>query len=216
MKKVEGIWLPDEDKHFAMHLERGPKHGDVGTYQYAKLTEAMKYIPTDRRRTALDIGAHVGLWSRVLADMFKTVIAFEPVHRNNECFVKNVRADNVSLTTYALGEYSGTATMTNDNAANSGNWRIDPKGITNVISVRLDEFSLDDVDFIKIDVEGQELSVINGGKNTILHNKPFMVIEQKPNNAERYGVAQTQAVDTLNSWGAKVIWIKSGDYFMGW
>jgi FkbM family methyltransferase len=216
MKQVHGIWLPDNDEHFAIHLERGPKHNGIGTYQYSKIMEAVKYIPSARRRVALDVGAHVGLWSRVLADMFHSVVAFEPVHWNNECFVKNVTAENVSLCSYALGDHSGTSSMSNDNVVNSGNWRIDPKGNTHVVSVMLDEFDTKDVDFIKIDVEGRELNVIHGAKKTILRDKPFMLVEQKPRNAERYGYTQTQAVDTLNSWGAKVIWIKSGDYFMGW
>jgi FkbM family methyltransferase len=216
MKQVHSIWLPDNDDHFATHLERGQEYNGAGTYQFAKLSEAMKYIPAAKRRVAVDVGAHVGLWSRVLADMFDHVIAFEPVHQLNECFVKNVTAENVRLCTFALNDYPDILMMGNDNAGNSGNWRINPKGDTEAVAVCLDEFEMVDVDFLKIDVEGRELNVIKGAKRTIQRCKPFMVIEQKPGNAEKYGYGQTDAVDLLNSWGAKVIWIKSGDYFMGW
>ena len=39
---------------------------------------------------ALDIGAHVGIWSRRLAEKFKTVVAFEPVPSHIECWKKNM------------------------------------------------------------------------------------------------------------------------------
>src|SRR5688572_32728595 len=86
MKKIKGIWLPDGDTHFAAHLEAGPEHDGAGTYQFAKIDMAMKMVPTERRGMALDIGGHVGLWSRVLASCFRGVIAFEPVPHLAECF----------------------------------------------------------------------------------------------------------------------------------
>jgi FkbM family methyltransferase len=41
----------------------------------------------------------------------------------------------------------------------------------------LDEFEFYDVGFIKIDVEGSEMEVIEGGRHTILRNRPNMVVE---------------------------------------
>jgi hypothetical protein len=41
----------------------------------------------------------------------------------------------------------------------------------------LDAYTLTNVDFIKIDVEGHELAVIDGAMETIRHNRPVLVIE---------------------------------------
>jgi len=39
---------------------------------------------------ALDIGAHVGIWSRQLVTKFHNVYAWEPIESNCECLRKNV------------------------------------------------------------------------------------------------------------------------------
>jgi hypothetical protein len=44
---------------------------------------------------------------------------------------------------------------------------------------KLDDFNLGDIDYIKIDVDGYELNVLNGAKETINKYKPILVIEQE-------------------------------------
>jgi FkbM family methyltransferase len=50
---------------------------------------------------------------------------------------------------------------------------------------KLDDYDFDAVGFIKIDVEGHELSVLRGASNTIERHRPLMLIEiedrHKPN-----------------------------------
>jgi hypothetical protein len=77
MKQVEGIWLPDEDTHFQTMFPQFPKVGGRATYQYDKLQSCLDLCQS--RRVAVDVGAHVGLWSMILCDHFATVVAFEPV-----------------------------------------------------------------------------------------------------------------------------------------
>lgn len=213
---VRGIHLPTDDAHFAGHLEKGPLFEGKGTYQYAKIEKALGCVKS--HRIALDIGAHVGLWSRVLAAHFLSVIAFEPVPSHLECFRLNAMAvPNIMLLECALGREQGLITVA-PITGNSGNAHV-TTGLAagTPVDVRtLDSFAFDFVDFIKIDVEGFELPVIEGGEGTIRRDKPAMVVEQKPGNAERYGYRQTQAVELLQAWGAKVLWIKSGDYCLGW
>ena len=43
--------------------------------------------------------------------------------------------------------------------------------------ITLDSLKLEKVNFIKIDVEGQELNVIKGGVKTITKNKPIIFFE---------------------------------------
>ena len=45
----------------------------------------------------------------------------------------------------------------------------------------LDSFNLDNISFIKIDVEGYELKLLKGAFNTIEKNKPVIFIEKKKN-----------------------------------
>jgi len=51
---------------------------------------------------------------------------------------------------------------------------------------RLDDLSIDNISVIKIDVEGYELEVFEGGKDTIQKNRPIIIIEIWNNNKEKY------------------------------
>jgi len=48
----------------------------------------MKYVR--KYRTAVDIGAHCGLWAVQMVEHFQHVISFEPVPEHRECYLKNV------------------------------------------------------------------------------------------------------------------------------
>ena len=232
MKQYRGIWLPNSDTHFAEHLEKGPLYRGAGTYQLKKILLAMQVVKSHMpaQGVAIDIGAHVGLWSRYLVDHFKTVIAFEPVPAHIECFkanlAKELRADpdsRVILYQHALGSEHGHITI-ETTPDNSGNAHVSAPGSKpNGHGVQVPLYKLDEhilaghsVSFIKIDVEGFELEVLKGGEQTIKREKPVMVIEQKPGHGKRYGFGDTAAVELMKQWGASVAWQKAGDYCMVW
>jgi FkbM family methyltransferase len=211
MKMVHGIALPDGDTHFPAHLAKGPLFDGKGTYQLHKLKPAVEVCT--RNRLAVDVGAHVGLWTRVLARMFDEVIAFEPVPEHIECFRKNTEhLSNVKLYPWAVGSRGNGGITIATVPGNSGNAHANVGGGPYVKCCQLDTMNLPPVDFLKIDVEGYELFVIEGGRDLIRRDKPVIVCEQKPGNAERYGLGQTDAVTLLCTWGYKVVWEKQGDY----
>jgi FkbM family methyltransferase len=224
MKAVNGIWLPDSDAHFGPAIEKAPMYAGKGSYQLNKIEAALRR--TRSFRTALDVGGHVGLWSRVLADRFERVLAFEPIPELANCFRRNL-ADkpNVTLFELALGNVSSACTMVKADK-NTGNAHVAPtpkKSKTDIIinsaranMIKLDSLRIDSIDFIKIDVEGFELFVIEGGERIIRENRPVMVIEQKPDNAERYKVGRWDATALLRKWGAKEAEVISGDHIVVW
>ena len=67
---------------------------------------------------------------------------------------------------------------------------------------KLDAFNFDNVDLIKIDAEGYELPVLEGAKETILHNKPWIQIEANKSGA-RYGRTKVDIANFLDSLGMK-------------
>jgi FkbM family methyltransferase len=219
VKNVEGIWLPDRDDHFEFHLRQGEKFRGAGTYQMRKIKAAIDATFKDRRRLAVDVGAHVGLWTRVLCPSFSRVVAFEPVPDLLLCLAANLDGiDNVEIFDVALSSSVSALNMTAP-GTNSGNWAVSSSveaAHIEVLAKTLDFYAFTGVDLVKIDVEGWEREVLLGGEETIRACKPVVVVEQKPGNAERYGVDQLAAVDLLKSWGAEVLWIKAGDYCMGW
>ena len=73
------------------------------------------------------------------------------------------------------------------------------------------------IDIFKIDCEGYEMPIIQGGENTIKHHKPIIVVEQKLH--EDTGITkETQygCVDLLKSWGARELGRVRNDCILGW
>jgi FkbM family methyltransferase len=214
MKQVNGIYLPDDDTHFAKALTAAPQVDGKATYQLRKID--MCLAVTERKRTALDIGAHVGLWSMILVKHFQTVEAFEPVPTLRECWKKNLEGvTNAYIRPVALGATCGDSEMVYIDG-NSGNSRVMMGGGVQVKMLTVDSMMCDSVDFIKIDVEGYEYEVLQGARETIVFWQPVVLIEQKPGNAEKFGRKRFAASDLLQSWGMSKLWEKAGDCCYGW
>ena len=226
---VGGVHLPKTELHLA-DMMLGPKSRKVDgklTYQYKKLEEALKHVTN--RKLALDVGGHVGLWSMWLAKEFQHVVAFEPVPEHADLFVLNVDMSKVDLRRHALGDKDDIVDIeipleTTGNAhvaigkRHPGTRHVphpDAQRVVKDVQVnRLDDIEgLDDVGFIKIDVEGFERQVVQGGENLIRRAKPIIVVEQKKNESA-YGHEEDAAAKLLQSWGMKPIKVMAGDWIM--
>ena len=213
MFQHQKIWLPDGEKHFPEWMSR---HGELidgkGTYQIKKLREALTWVRNFR--VAVDIGAHVGLWSMHLVKRFREVQAFEPMPPFRVCFERNVTHENVVLHRYPLGERDANVTMIYD-PADSGGTHVGGAGDMKMRT--LDSFELDEVDFLKIDCEGYEHLVLAGAVETLARCRPCVIVEQKPHKlGPNFGIKGTPAVDLLRDCGAVVRREMGGDWIMSW
>lgn len=183
MKQVHGWWFPDEEVQLPAVMTAQDRVVDGRlTWQFHKLEAAMRLLPMDRRRTAIDIGAHVGLFSYWMAKYFDVLIAFEPVPQVAMCWVENlVDAPNVRLLPYALGAERGRVALQVDPTRTGGTHVIEtPDPAPFVVAERhlLDEMVLTHLDFVKIDVEGYEPAVITGARETLQQHKPVVLVEE--------------------------------------
>ena len=67
-----------------------------------------------------------------------------------------------------------------------------------VNTVKLDNISINNIGFIKIDVEGHELEVIEGAKQTIIKNKPILLIEIEKRHSKRSVEETIGFINNLN------------------
>jgi FkbM family methyltransferase len=228
IKQVGGVWLPAHETHMAEWMKKRNTHVDGRlTYQYHKLQAAMSHVR--QRRTVVDVGAHVGFWSMHLAKWFKSLHAFEPMALHRKCWELNLAAvaaegrvkAALNMHPVALGETPGRVVLHTTQGSSGDTW-VDPavsEMEDSVPLITLDSMQLRDVDFLKIDCEGFELFVLKGGIETLLRDRPCVVVEQKVRPgafASRYGLGDTDAVVFLQSLGAKVRQVWSGDYIMSW
>jgi FkbM family methyltransferase len=140
-----------------------------------------------RGRTFVDVGSHIGFYTMGLAPGFDRVIAFEPSRFQYTWLTRN-RALNdyahVSCEHVALGETPGEATL-NVLSYEGGLNSLLPEvaAAHHVIDTytvpveRLDDRHLSDVDLLKIDVEGFEIPVLRGARDTIAASRPVILIE---------------------------------------
>ena len=229
MIKHQGVYLPDGEKHLLEWMSN-PKGGEIvdgrGTYQIKKFREAMKWVKNFR--TALDIGAHCGLWTMQIAKQFKAVHSFEPVAAHRECFEANLFGDSpvlpaeIILHACAIGEKPGSVSMKTA-PTSSGDTMV--AGHTMLSHVegdglipleRIDDFKFIDVDFMKLDLEGYELFALRGAIETLKKFHPCVIVEQKPGHAQNFGLRETEAVDYLQGLGAKLRKEISGDFILSW
>jgi len=214
MKFEDGWWFPDGEAHLPAWMA-DPRVRMIlngrAAYQGQKQQAALD-LCTDTR-VAVDVGAHVGLWSFNLAQRFRLVHAFEPVAAHRECFELNVleATPNVILYPYALGAAEGMVSIRTE-PTSSGDSRVDGPG--HIEMRRLDSFQFTDVDLVKIDAEGYELFILRGAEELIARQKPVVVVEQKPGHAKRYGIGDRDAVEWLKSMGYRVAREISGDFLM--
>lgn len=216
-----GWWLPDGEEHLqAWMLQVGARHARRLTYQRHKYLKALSFVPAERRVAAIDVGAHVGLWSWQMVWDFATVLAFEPMPAHRACWIANMEGiDDAVLSSYALGEIAGVATLATRTPNSSGDTGIMPDGSgVQVHLTRLDDLHPAGVDLLKIDCEGYELFVCRGARETLLRCRPVVIVEQKPETGMegRYGIGTTDAVAFLESLGMVRKAVVQGDYIMAW
>lgn len=150
--------------------------------EYSPLELAVMETFTKPGDTVLDIGAHIGAFARPMGMNNRKVIAVEPQAEVRTILEKNI-TDNTQILPFALG-FQKQQRHYQPNPLAMGSIRMEDTGdyVTEVIP--LDQLNLQP-NFIKIDVEGMELEVLTGGRETILKNHPYILLERSNSEIPR-------------------------------
>jgi FkbM family methyltransferase len=156
----------------------------------------------------LDCGAFLGSHTVVYAETvgFEGFVgAFEPTPRHIECLRYNTRLfPQVKVIPIAL--YSEeTSLWLYPNPFNAGATVVGNPDDFDAIEVKattIDAFSWDRLDFIKIDVEGLVLRVLEGAKQTLLQHLPLVVCEVG-DNLELFGDTTEDVISFMERLGYK-------------
>ena len=166
----------------------------------------------------VDVGANIGLHTLNMARIVGNtgqVFAFEPDPSNFEILRKNVKINNyqnIILEEKAVGDKHGRVTLYQSD--HPGNHRLFPqtkqaKGEVEVELTSLDKYFIDSnlaekINFIKIDVEGLEFSVLNGMKNILKNNKKIKILFEFMPDIMEVGFAPIEVLNLLTSIGFKL------------
>lgn len=219
------------------------QNGDVESEE----TNLVKDIIKEMKQTSdnfsfYDIGANIGYYGLLVAKIYGAKVElFEPLIEYSNCIKKSSEINNVSqnirIHSLALSDKKGMVEFTKSGSGSS----IEGGFINNkdLEKINIPTETLDNIyeeknfikpDFIKIDVEGHELSVLKGGEKTIVESKPVILIELCTTlkdsgqsyvnpyyketiaflNKNNYEIYYIKHDNTLEKWSAKKLIDKAG------
>jgi FkbM family methyltransferase len=153
----------------------------------------------------LDVGAYLGNHSVYFSNYFKGVVSFEPNPYSYDLLKINTKQKkNIKIYNFGLSNKNSTEDFYNYEFNHGGSSVIKNKKIPHT-KHRAKFYSFDKlnlkkkIDLIKIDVEGNELNVLKGMKETIQKSSPIILFE-------------TQKKEIFNGTSAVINYLKSIEY----
>jgi FkbM family methyltransferase len=178
----------------------------------------------------VDLGANVGWYTKVLSELvgpMGRVYSVEPIPPTFELLthcVRRLRLDNVALFNCAVSDRSGLASMEVPRYVSGGENFYQARLVDGqVVSSRLRTFcvpvrTVDSllvgapgrVEFIKVDVEGHESSVLHGTRDVIRRFLPAMYVEVT-SDCDDASSSAAQLLDYLGGEGYRPFLFDGGD-----
>jgi FkbM family methyltransferase len=177
---------------------------------------ARQRLPGGRAGRAVDAGAHFGLLTVALARRFDAVTSFEPNEFNASLLRSNVAlndlGDKVEIRRAALFSHRTQLSLAPSeeqeiplpldaegefdplSASNLGAYSFTEggSGMSSAPAYPLDELALDDLAFLKIDVQGADGEVLMGARDTIRRCRSWIVFEWEDTLSRAFGVTLEQ------------------------
>lgn len=200
----------------AVFLSRSDSLGaNLSRFETKELAFAERFLqPT---MTVLDVGAHQGLYTLLAAKRVGPsgrVFSFEPSPRERRALRMNLALNfcrNVAVQPVALGDQEATADLFVVDEYNTGYNSLRPPSVPQpttriAVPVRtLDNWASEKlvgrVDFIKLDVEGAELSVLKGAIALLTRTHPVLLVEVADARTIAWGYPAEEIVRFLRSIG---------------
>lgn len=197
----------------------------VGHSNYYALEEAAQKKLFDFVKpgmTVIDIGANIGATTLNIAKRISpdgNIYSFEPSPYNYQQALANISLNNFSnihLINLGLGDEKTTAFLWDVNSNNRGMQRLlkdTGKNISyektsvdvDTLDNSMETFGIPKPSLIKIDVEGYEFKVLQGGMRTILKYAPSLFIELDDNNLREQGNNAKELIESLIQQQYKII-----------
>lgn len=175
VKSVEQYWTLSADEWIRPYIEQ------CGRLNWDGVFEKVLKSLGDRKGTVVDVGAFIGDSAAWFCD--HPLVTFEPQRDAFLCLCHNLPghvhlpfpAGNGELVQLEFGE-----------GGNMGARNVSGKGET-VRTIRIDDLNIQNVAFIKIDVEGWEPNVLKGVSETLIRCRPIVMVEYNKDGLKNCG-----------------------------
>lgn len=157
----------------------------------------------DEDTTFLDVGAFVGYYTLIGCEQVEegTVISFEPFPAHYDRVSENVALNGYDVTVepIALSDHTGKESI-----SESGSPTLEGDGDLDVRTMRLDDYvdrNEINIDVLKVDVEGAEHRLFQGGEKTLREQEPTIVLEVHPTKLAEEGSSVANVLGHLGELG---------------
>ncbi len=171
------------------------------TWEEASVNYFYDNVPSDKAVNIVDIGAQSGLYSLYAKYLPESQFySFEPFPESYKVLNDNIRLNGITnVKTYNIGlsNCKGECVL-NTSKSHNGLHTLgtNPLRFTDIVPVKISVDTIDNifyendirVDFIKIDTEGWEYFILQGGEKTIQKYKPFIQMECSITNMRQCNV----------------------------
>lgn len=139
------------------------------------------------RGTAIDVGANQGVFAYAFSRLADRVEAFEP-NPDYAAFARRMLGHRARVHAVALSNRAGQAEfvvpVSDDGVVLHLGGNLNQTSAPRTHAMRfqvevrtLDSYAFKDVQVVKVDVEGSEPEVLDGGRETILRDRPALIVE---------------------------------------
>lgn len=164
-----------------------------GLYERELIDWAREFV--DQNSNFVDLGAHIGSWSLILSKHVKTVFAFEAQRMIYYQLCGNIAMNdltNVHAYHTGLGsreqqgqeiqmlKYGTDYGSSSIHSATQAKYARQGTEITGTEKIRmacLDDYELQNVSLMKLDVQGCELDILKGATDLLIREKPTLILE---------------------------------------
>ena len=183
-----------------------PYFDDLGHHDNAMLVDALRLLPSDAM--ILDVGANIGFTTAVMTKRLPNarIFSFEPDSEPFGYLRETVRLNNLSkvetinkalaaapgrMAFHCHPRGAGASHLAGDQSLRDGNQTVE----VSTVDIERASRALARVDLIKIDVEGFEIDVLEGARDTIAADRPYVADRVQQLHDDR--VPQPQPTHTV-------------------
>ena len=178
-----------------------------GYYEKPEIVTWTKFIKDGH--SVADIGANVGLYALAASRQspWGKIFAFEPVRSSREILLRNIGANalsNIQVSPLAASDRNSQTKIYHGENTNSSMASLEPPenfsgSWETVDTVRLDDFfGNENIDIVKIDVEGAELKVLSGMEQLIARCHPVIFIEVIERHLNKFQASRHQLYEFMD------------------